>query len=94
MAKGWTKLETVFDVEKKSQENRIKEDRKWSNLIRNTKIRSFEQMKKDADQHYEEQIAYENSLLEAFNNKQLKSKNLIKQAIRLKKIKEQKKEKE
>lgn len=49
---------------------------------------SLEQLQKDFDNAYEKQKAEDASILAAFENKQLKSKNLIKKAIRLQKIKE------
>ena len=89
MAKGWTKVETIYDTEKKTREESIRDDKKWNKLIKGTKIRTIEQMKKDADKSYEEQVAADDNLIQSFDDKKLKSKQMIKQAIRIKKIREQ-----
>ena len=94
MAKGWTKVETIYDTEKKTREESIHDDKRWNKLIRDTKIRTIEQMKKDADKSYLKRETAEADLIMAFNAKKLKSKQMIKQAIRLKKIREQAKNKE
>ena len=86
MAKGWKSVgNNAITIEKVSRKDRINKDKKFSNLIRNTKsLRSFD-LKKEGEDLYERRILEEDKLLDAFENKLVKSKNAIKQAIRIKK---------
>lgn len=83
MAQGW---KTAFTINGDSTEtpnlNHI------TKTIRSMNKPSLEQLQREFDNAYEKQKAEDASILAAFENKQLKSKNLIKKAIRLQKIKE------
>ena len=86
MAKGWSKINTVNDIIDNSTV-REKETREQSFklLINNTKTLSIKKLKEKSDELFKVEKAKEDSLLAAFDNKQLKSKQLIKQALRIKK---------
>ena len=87
MPKGWTLVGTSLigygDTETK--EEKIKRMKKFDNVINNLQKRSIEDMEKDADDSYEKNTAYKAQLFNAFNEKKLKSKALIKEAKILKK---------
>lgn len=86
MPKGWVKVETVNNItnnETNAEKNR--REKNFSQLIRNTKVKTGIQLNKESDELYAQKIAEEDSLLAAFEDKRLKSKKLIKQALRLKK---------
>lgn len=89
MAKGWTELapRTKRTREEILTEQRVKNRvaRKADNMIRATKSLSLEELKKLGDLHYEENKAAEDKLLAAFEDKRVKSKIAIKQAIKIKK---------
>ena len=90
MAKGWKTLETVNDTPKsnKTQQEKNRDRTRADNFIRSVKSLSEDELKKEAKLLYEQQQSANEALLDAFENKRLKSKNLIKQAIKLKKDKE------
>ena len=79
-----SKWETVFtsnpDLHKKSA---IKN--KNNNLIRNTKSKKYEDLKKEGDEYFIAKETKENSLVFALENKILKSKSAIKKANQIKK---------
>lgn len=87
MAKGWISLTTVNTAPKSAETaaQRRQRDRSFSNLIRNTKSLSVEDLKKQSDELYAKQRAEEDKLLQAFAEKKVKSKTAIKQALRIKK---------
>ena len=86
MPKGWVKVETVNNISnEETNVQRNRREKNFSQLIRNTKIRSAVQLNKESDELYAQKVAEEDSLLAAFENKRLKSKKLIKQALRIKK---------
>lgn len=86
MAKNWTSISTINDIPKstKNLSERNSQNRKNSNMIRNVKSLDVDKLKEIGDSHYEEKANYENSLVEAYKNKKLKSKDLIKQARTIK----------
>ena len=55
-------------------------------MIKNVKTLTLEELKKEGDKAYADRQARDAALLEAFNNKKLKSKRLIKEAQFLKRI--------
>ena len=65
-----------------------------SNLVRNTKTLKAFELKKESEELYEKAKAEEDKLLDAFDRKVVKSKNAIKQAIRIKKERTEAKTKE
>lgn len=85
MAKGWS---TVFTNKDTSPKNTVKNEAHFRNTIRNTKSPTIDKLKADSEKAYEKKIEKEESLLYAFDNKLLKSKFAIKQAIRIKKERE------
>lgn len=82
MAKGWIKLETVNDtsaVKETAAQKRAREHH-FNNLIRNTKSLSAYDLKKQSEEAYEVAKAQEDSLIAAYNDKRLKSKDAIRRA--------------
>ena len=57
---------------------------KAQNILKNVNSKSYDDLKKVADKHYNEKITRENSLIQAYEDKKLKSKTLIKEAKSLK----------
>ena len=55
-------------------------------MIKNVKTLTLEELKKEGDKAYADRQARDAALLEAFNNKKLKSKRLIKEAQFLKRV--------
>lgn len=66
---------------------------KANNIIKNIKRKSYEDLKKSADAAFDEKAKYDAQLLQAFKDKKLKSKELIKEAQLLKKAEDKKLEK-
>jgi hypothetical protein len=91
MAKNWvTKFSNAmeFGDTRTREEKRaagVQKSRAFNRLMKSTISRSYEKMVEASDVDYENRCVYERNLLEAFNNKKLKSKNLIKQAQTLRK---------
>ena len=92
MAKEWTKLNTVNDPPKthKTEQEKNRENRLRDNFIRATKSLNKDELKKQGELHHAQKLSADAALLDAFENKKLKSKELIKQAMVLKKAKEKK----
>lgn len=86
MAKGWSKVKTVNDViDNSTTKEKETREQSFKLLIHNTKTLSIKKLKEKSDELFKVEKAKEDSLLAAFDNKQLKSKKLIKQALRIKK---------
>ena len=80
----WTQISTNACVVTKGTN-------KFSNVIKNTKReKSYDELKKRADASAVKQEAHEAQLLQAFKDKKLKSKSLIKEAQALKKAEDKK----
>ncbi len=82
MAKGWTLVGTngiEFSSTETLQDKRRREH-KFNNFIRNTKRQTLKEMAEESERLFEQKKEQERNLLEAFNNKKLKSKALIKKA--------------
>ena len=71
----------------------IKQQQKSSKIIKNLVSQSVEDLKKEGDMAYLLKEAKNKSLIEAYENKKLKSKELIKQAKALKEEKNKAKKK-
>lgn len=80
MGKGWVKVPTINDMPKPTK--------KKMNFSPNIYKPSYEELLKEGTDYYNKQKAKEDFLLEGFKQKQLKSKTLIKKAIKLNKAKQ------
>ena len=89
----WTKIPTVNDIPSSKKNSKIA-DRKAKNIIRNTKKLSYDDLVKENLALYDMKQAKEDSLLAAYEDKRLKSKELIKEAHKLKMQKNNKDNKE
>ena len=86
MAKGWKKIaDNSISDGIVTRAERVAKDKAMSNLVRNTKTLKAFDLKKESEELYEKAKAEEDKLLDAFDRKVVKSKNAIKQAIRIKK---------
>ena len=89
MAKGWRNFATINDLSTKEEKHTtFKREEKFRNGIKNIKILSIEDLKKESDELYDKKIAEEDKLLTAFTDKRIRSKEAIKQALKIKKIRE------
>ena len=61
---------------------------KIANTLRNVQRKSYEEMEKSCKESFKAKQERENSLIQAYEDKKLKSKTLIKEAKALKKAKE------
>lgn len=97
MAKGWTLVGTnaleFGDTRTREEKRRdsARQARSFNRLMRTTKVRSYEKMVEDAEKSYNVKQAENAALLQAFADKKLKSKALIKQAQGLKRKQSEKK---
>lgn len=86
MAKNWTRISTVNDIiNAETAAQKQHREQAFSNAIKNVKTMDLESLKEHSDKIFSEKKAEDESLLEAFDNKKLKSKALIKRALQLKK---------
>ena len=72
-----------------TREEKLRRDRIAQKMIKHVKSMNLKDMKKHGDDVYAAYLANETSLVEAFNNKQLKSKSLIKKAKKIIKKREE-----
>lgn len=72
-----------------TREEKLKRDRLAQKMIKNVEVMNLKDMKKHGDEVYDAYVANETALIEAFNNKKLKSKNLIKRAKKIIKRREE-----
>ena len=97
MAKGWTLVGTnalEFGDTRTGEERRqdaARQSKAFNHLMAKTKVRSYEKMIEDAEKAYNAKQAEDAALLQAFADKKLKSKALIKQAQGLKRKQSEKK---
>ena len=90
MAKGWTLVGTnasEFGDTRTREEKRqdaARQSKAFNRLMAKTNVRSYEKMIEDAEKAYNAKQAEDAALLQAFADKKLKSKALIKQAQGLK----------
>lgn len=85
MPKGWTLVGTnSFEFgNTETKQQRIRRERKAFNIIRNTEKMTEEKLQKEGDSLYSKKITNNTQLIEAYNNKKLKSPSLIKKAKKL-----------
>lgn len=89
MSKGWTLVGTnaLEFGNTETRQERARREQKFNNAIRNAQSVTIEQMKKESEKLFDAKNAENVQLLQAFNDKKLKSKALIKKAKALKKKK-------
>ena len=87
MPKGWTHVSTNVNTTK--TETKGKKQRA-AKIIRNTCSKSYEDLKKEANAAYEVAEVRKADLLQAYEDKKLKSKALIKEAQAIKKAQAEK----
>ena len=85
MKEKWTKISTNACVSTKG-----KSLNKIQNIIKHIERKSYEELKKNADATADAKAKYDAQLLQAFKDKKLKSKALIKEAQALKKEEDKK----
>lgn len=85
MAKNWEKVEITIDkggkavlTPVKEKESSVKKSKKLD--LRHVKSLSFEELKKEGDKIYADNRFKEDALVEAYNDKKVKSQTLIKKA--------------
>lgn len=72
-----------------TRHEKLRNDRKAFNTIKHTNTMDLKDMKKHGDDAFEALKVKEDNLVEAYNDKRLKSKELIKQAKRIIKRREE-----
>ena len=89
MAKGWTVLKTVNDVEF-TKEEKQKTNKRFSKMVKqaeNEKLKDIEKdverLKKEGEDLFAKRVAEEDAIVAAYNDKRLKSKALIKKAKKI-----------
>lgn len=85
MAKGWKTIYTNADTTTETRAEKVRKARHFDKTIRTTETPTIDQLKRINDYNYEIKVAEEEKLLRAFDEKKVKSKAAIKQAIRIKK---------
>lgn len=91
MAKEWKLMGTnavEFGNTRTKDEKRkdfMRKTKRFNRLMATTKVRSYDKMVEDVEKSYNTKIKENADLLQAFADKKLKSKTLIKQAQGLKK---------
>lgn len=86
MSKKWKTIKTInYTPKNLSKEESVKQDQNFAKLIKNTKTLSVKDLKTESKALYATKLAEEDKLIEAFDNKKLKSKEAIKRAIYIKK---------
>lgn len=94
MAKGWKRISTVNDnINAETAAQKQHREQAFANAIHNMKTFTLEDLKKHSDDLCAEKEAKDTKILEAFNEKKLKSKGLIKYALQIKKEREKAKKK-
>jgi hypothetical protein len=90
VAKGWVELPRKTELEKISREKKLKKDRmfqKAAKVIDKKRLKDIdkdiERMKKDSEDLYFKKKAEEDKLVDAFNDKKVKSKTAIKEAKKI-----------
>lgn len=81
MAKGWTTFtfgEVTADT--RSTQQKRYDERKFSKAIKNTKTLKYFELVEQSEKRDAAKVANENQLVQAYNDKKLKSATLIKQA--------------
>lgn len=71
---GELKEHLEFDGKEKVNRNKV------NNTIKNTRTLTIAELKKQAEENYQAKVAREESLINAYKEKKIKSKSLIKEA--------------
>lgn len=85
MSKKWIPYELTPSQPKETELEKKRRFKRADKIIAKTNKPSLEDLEKESKQLFEENKIREESLLTAFSEKRLKSKTLIKEAIRLNK---------
>ena len=95
MAKGWTRVETVNNasVNKETPVEKRRRVQNFKKAIRKTSKLSGEDFKKQSDELFTKKKEQEDSLVQAYKDKKLKSTKAIKAAQQILKSREKAKEK-
>ena len=88
MAKGWTHFSTVNDVVGESAEQKKIRMRTTNRYLRTVKTYNEDELKKASENRYAEKVAREDNLIAMYEEKRLKSKDLIREARMIKKRRE------
>lgn len=97
MAKEWILVGTNASefgdtrTRKEKRKDAARQNKAFNHLMAKTNVRSYEKMIEDAEKAYNAKQAEDAALLQAFADKKLKSKTLIKQAQELKRKRSEKK---
>ena len=91
MAKGWTVLKTVNDENCiTTREEKIKRNKNFAKMVKKAEgavlkdpEQDIKRLKKEGEDLYLAKVGRENQLVEAYNEKRLKSKTAIKEAKRI-----------
>ncbi|MCD8211185.1 MAG: hypothetical protein LUC37_06560 [Prevotella sp.] len=96
MPKGWTLVGTsdMAYGDPETKQDKLKRDHQLNSMIRNTPIRSEEEITKESDELAKRNKARKDSLAQAYEDKKLKSKDLIKEARKIVRKNKRKKNKE
>ena len=84
MAKGWKTIYTNTDKTTETRAEKVRKAHKIDNTIKSMKTPTAEQLKRESEFAYEVKTLEEEKLLRAFDEKKIKSKAAIKQALRIK----------
>ncbi len=79
----WQTIYCNMSNSPRTKAERVRNDRITNNAIKTVKSLKLDEMKKHGDELYDIKVLHENALLDAYKEKRLKSKNLIKQAKKL-----------
>ena len=87
MAKDWTLVGTndLNFGNTESERDKVKRLQKFQKAIRNVKSLSYEDLEKQSKTRYEQTLVNDAALIQAYDEKKLKSEGLIKKAKALKK---------
>lgn len=86
MAKDWIRIDTIYkENSPKTKAEQQKASKKYRSLMAKTKTLPIVEIKKRSIELFNKNKAEEDSLLQAYEDKRLKSEKAIKQAIRIKK---------
>ena len=77
--------------DQETKEQKARRMQKFDNMIRNTNVKTEEELKKDADKAFKAEQERKDALVAAYDAKKLKSKDAIKEARAIKRKKNNKK---
>ena len=87
MAKGWTTISNVNTMIPKTYSEKAN-NKAFKKLMTTTKSKSLKELLEEGNLAYQQKIAEDDALLDAFEHKRLKDKDAIKRAMALKKERE------